>query len=212
MLGRCVAVTHRSAQGGQCLGWIDKVLLLGIAYESSWTSWELLSWWECSSCACVSFMCFSALLPQIMADLLANGIDVYPQKEFDEDSEDRLVNEKFRVSAWAWGLGVLGWALQIQRMGMSWEILSKGPIFSFKTAVPLSGGSAQDQGSCQSSEHGQEGGEEGTWGRCPLTFMLLLLPSTLFLNGTFNHRRTGRSQCPLLCPGGKECQCLLIPG
>ena len=37
--------------------------------------------------------------PQITADLLSNGIDVYPQKEFDEDSEDRLVNEKFRVSA-----------------------------------------------------------------------------------------------------------------
>ncbi|OXB54996.1 hypothetical protein ASZ78_005968 [Callipepla squamata] len=35
---------------------------------------------------------------RITADLLANGIDVYPQKEFDEDSEDRLVNEKFRVS------------------------------------------------------------------------------------------------------------------
>lgn len=35
---------------------------------------------------------------QITADLLSNGIDVYPQKEFDEDSEDRLVNEKFRVS------------------------------------------------------------------------------------------------------------------
>ncbi|XP_032932607.1 septin-9 isoform X1 [Catharus ustulatus] len=33
---------------------------------------------------------------RIMADLLANGIDVYPQKEFDEDPEDRLVNEKFR--------------------------------------------------------------------------------------------------------------------
>ncbi|NXD28584.1 SEPT9 protein, partial [Spelaeornis formosus] len=33
---------------------------------------------------------------RITADLLANGIDVYPQKEFDEDSEDRLVNEKFR--------------------------------------------------------------------------------------------------------------------
>ncbi|VFV34074.1 septin 9 [Lynx pardinus] len=32
----------------------------------------------------------------ITADLLSNGIDVYPQKEFDEDSEDRLVNEKFR--------------------------------------------------------------------------------------------------------------------
>ncbi|CAO2646213.1 Septin9 [Lemmus lemmus] len=33
---------------------------------------------------------------RITADLLSNGIDVYPQKEFDEDSEDRLVNEKFR--------------------------------------------------------------------------------------------------------------------
>lgn len=40
----------------------------------------------------------SPLDPQITADLLSNGIDVYPQKEFDEDSEDRLVNEKFRVS------------------------------------------------------------------------------------------------------------------
>ena len=39
--------------------------------------------------------------PQITADLLSNGIDVYPQKEFDEDSEDRLVNEKFRVSGLA---------------------------------------------------------------------------------------------------------------
>lgn len=49
---------------------------------------------------------------QITADLLSNGIDVYPQKEFDEDSEDRLVNEKFRVSAlsrcWAVGAAV-GW-------------------------------------------------------------------------------------------------------
>ncbi|XP_015269831.1 PREDICTED: septin-9 isoform X2 [Gekko japonicus] len=33
---------------------------------------------------------------RITADLLANGIDVYPQKQFDEDSEDRLTNEKFR--------------------------------------------------------------------------------------------------------------------
>ncbi|NP_001106958.1 septin-9 isoform a [Mus musculus] len=33
---------------------------------------------------------------RITADLLSNGIDVYPQKEFDEDAEDRLVNEKFR--------------------------------------------------------------------------------------------------------------------
>ncbi|XP_063148912.1 septin-9 isoform X2 [Candoia aspera] len=33
---------------------------------------------------------------RITADLLANGIDVYPQKQFDEDTEDRLINEKFR--------------------------------------------------------------------------------------------------------------------
>ncbi|XP_077183750.1 septin-9 isoform X3 [Paroedura picta] len=33
---------------------------------------------------------------RITADLVANGIDVYPQKQFDEDSEDRLINEKFR--------------------------------------------------------------------------------------------------------------------
>lgn len=41
--------------------------------------------------------CLLLSTPQITADLLSNGIDVYPQKEFDEDSEDRLVNEKFRV-------------------------------------------------------------------------------------------------------------------
>ncbi|XP_075435838.1 septin-9 isoform X2 [Ascaphus truei] len=33
---------------------------------------------------------------RIRADLMNNGIDVYPQKEFDEDAEDRLVNEKIR--------------------------------------------------------------------------------------------------------------------
>ncbi|KAM4662583.1 septin-9 isoform 2-T2 [Discoglossus pictus] len=33
---------------------------------------------------------------RIRADLQNNGIDIYPQKEFDEDSEDRLVNEKIR--------------------------------------------------------------------------------------------------------------------
>lgn len=33
---------------------------------------------------------------RITSDLLTNGIDVYPQKEFDEDAEDRMVNEKFR--------------------------------------------------------------------------------------------------------------------
>ncbi|XP_076150156.1 septin 9b isoform X1 [Alosa pseudoharengus] len=33
---------------------------------------------------------------KIREDLSANGIDVYPQKEFDEDAEDRMINEKIR--------------------------------------------------------------------------------------------------------------------
>ena len=36
--------------------------------------------------------------PQIREELRANGIDVYPQKEFDEDADDRMINEKIRVS------------------------------------------------------------------------------------------------------------------
>uniref|UniRef100_A0A8B9GSQ3 Septin 9a n=1 Tax=Astyanax mexicanus TaxID=7994 RepID=A0A8B9GSQ3_ASTMX len=36
---------------------------------------------------------------KIREELRANSIDVYPQKEFDEDAEDRLINEKIRVSA-----------------------------------------------------------------------------------------------------------------
>lgn len=35
---------------------------------------------------------------QIREELRANGIDVYPQKEFDEDAEDRMINDKIRVS------------------------------------------------------------------------------------------------------------------
>lgn len=38
-------------------------------------------------------------LVQIREELRANGIDVYPQKEFDEDADDRLVNDKIRVSS-----------------------------------------------------------------------------------------------------------------
>ncbi|MEQ2214194.1 Septin-9 [Xenoophorus captivus] len=36
---------------------------------------------------------------KIREELRANGIDVYPQKEFDEDAEDRMINEKIRVRA-----------------------------------------------------------------------------------------------------------------
>lgn len=36
---------------------------------------------------------------QIREELRANGIDVYPQKEFDDDAEDRMTNDKIRVSS-----------------------------------------------------------------------------------------------------------------
>lgn len=36
---------------------------------------------------------------QIREELRANGIDVYPQKEFDEDADDRIINDKIRVSS-----------------------------------------------------------------------------------------------------------------
>lgn len=51
---------------------------------------HLLRWFS-SLCVC------SCL--QIREELRANGIDVYPQKEFDEDAEDRLINDKIRVSS-----------------------------------------------------------------------------------------------------------------
>lgn len=40
---------------------------------------------------------FLCVFEQIREELRANGIDVYPQKEFDEDAEDRMINEKIRV-------------------------------------------------------------------------------------------------------------------
>lgn len=36
---------------------------------------------------------------QIREGLLDNEIAVYPQKEFDEDAEDRGINDKIRVRA-----------------------------------------------------------------------------------------------------------------
>lgn len=46
-------------------------------------------------CPCVIVLGFV----QIREELRANGINVYPQKEFDEDAEDRLINDKIRVSS-----------------------------------------------------------------------------------------------------------------
>ncbi len=42
---------------------------------------------------------FLRVIAQIREELRANGIDVYPQKEFDEDAEDRMINDKIRVSS-----------------------------------------------------------------------------------------------------------------
>lgn len=69
-------------------------------------------------------------LSQITADLLSNGIDVYPQKEFDEDSEDRLVNEKFRVSG-STGMFFLGDPQFLLKgvVGGGWGTLSHEMIF-----------------------------------------------------------------------------------
>lgn len=48
----------------------------------------------------VMFLCVIGLgNVQIREELRANGIDVYPQKEFDEDGEDRIINDKIRVSS-----------------------------------------------------------------------------------------------------------------
>lgn len=156
-----------------------------------------------------------------MADLLANGIDVYPQKEFDEDSEDRLVNEKFRVSAWCCGLDVFGWVLQLWVLVISWGgSCAKCLYFLSKLLCPCPEGlprtwvlgSTQDQGSCQSSEQRQKEGEESTWGGCPLLSMLLLFTPAQFLKGTLGNQRAGRSHGPLPCPRHREYWCQPIPG
>lgn len=38
--------------------------------------------------------------PQVRKELEVHGIEFYPQKEFDEDLEDKTENDKIRVSAW----------------------------------------------------------------------------------------------------------------
>lgn len=40
---------------------------------------------------------YSLTLWQIRQDLAANGICVYPQKEYDEDPQERIVNDRIRV-------------------------------------------------------------------------------------------------------------------
>lgn len=57
---------------------------------------------------------------QIREELRANGIDVYPQKEFDEDAEDRLINDKIRVSSDdAWTPPT---AFHISHRNIGWEL------------------------------------------------------------------------------------------
>lgn len=35
---------------------------------------------------------------QIRQDLASNGISVYPQKEYDEDPQERIINDRIRVT------------------------------------------------------------------------------------------------------------------
>lgn len=46
-------------------------------------------------------------IPQIQEDLKAHAISVYPQEDFDQDPDDRALNDRIRVSAGMLGLGVL---------------------------------------------------------------------------------------------------------
>lgn len=41
---------------------------------------------------------YSLTLGQIRQDLAANGICVYPQREYDEDPQERIVNDRIRVT------------------------------------------------------------------------------------------------------------------
>lgn len=43
-------------------------------------------------------LCLTFDLLQIRQDLAANGIRVYPQKEYDEDPEEHILNERIRVT------------------------------------------------------------------------------------------------------------------
>lgn len=46
-------------------------------------------------------------IPQIQEDLKTHAISVYPQEDFDQDPDDRALNDRIRVSAGVLGLGVL---------------------------------------------------------------------------------------------------------
>ncbi|MGH0115457.1 UNVERIFIED_CONTAM: hypothetical protein FKN15_000092, partial [Acipenser sinensis] len=43
---------------------------------------------------------------RIRQDLWTNGIKVYPQKEYDEDTEDRILNDKIRIRQDLWTNGI----------------------------------------------------------------------------------------------------------
>lgn len=49
---------------------------------------------ECSAYIAFHLKCFPA---QVRKELEVNGIEFYPQKEFDEDLEDKTENDKIRV-------------------------------------------------------------------------------------------------------------------
>ena len=53
---------------------------------------------ECAGSMC-SWLILLFDFVQIREELRANGIDVYPQKEFDEDADDRMINDKIRVGS-----------------------------------------------------------------------------------------------------------------
>ena len=73
---------------------------------------------------------------------------MYPQKEFDEDSEDRLVNEKFRVSAPTRLLFPEAPQFLLEDMGGSFQGSRKtgGVILSHKEVLSGPGGLSEPEG------------------------------------------------------------------
>lgn len=52
-------------------------------------------------------------LSQIRQDLAANGICVYPQKEYDEDPQERIVNDRIRVTTTLPSLPILFYVINV---------------------------------------------------------------------------------------------------
>lgn len=63
--------------------------------------------------------CFWVFLPQVRKELEMGGIEFYPQKEFDEDMEDKSDNDKIRVGSFAF-FGSVSFCVHISFFSGCW--------------------------------------------------------------------------------------------